>query len=405
MKVKAHVGIEGNESADRLAKEAVGMTGDEPNAHEVTLGNAPYDRMFWLASVTANASEQEPQDDMDEDSQDGLAPLPVMYVHNLNQDIARRAYKAQGVVGTNESVYASLMQTELRTADTKASTSMWDLATSGKLTFSHISNAMRARWGGIYTAKTAARMNRPYMRMEGPPSSGQCPLCGMADSATHILGECPAHKSLHIQRHDATGRCLLKHMRKGAHGGHYLIADVGSMDKLAPYGVTHKRIPQWMLPANAAVASRFDIAMIHTRAVDFDTARPPPAGTTITAIEIGYRSDYDPELRKLAEKQEQHAETCDALRQRYNLDYQVWDIGHTGMIPSRLRAQATRLGVVNVDKLLKEIHCIAIEHALLLVHERRAKERNVFATITPDTYRNSHNRHGMNVPTTARGVG
>jgi hypothetical protein len=91
-----------------------------------------------------------------------------------------------------------------------------------------------------------------------------------------------------------------------------------------------------MLPANAAAASRFDIAMIDTRAVDFDTARPPPAGTTITAIEIGYRSDYDPELRKLAEKQEQHAETCAALRQRYNLDYQVWDIGHTGMIPSRL---------------------------------------------------------------------
>jgi hypothetical protein len=138
MKVKAHAGIEGNESADRLAKEAVGMTGDEPNAHKITLGTAPYDSMFWLASVPADAPEQEPQADMDEDSQDGLAPLPVKYVHNLNQDIARRAYKVQGVAGTNESVYAALMQTELRTADTHASTSMWDLATSGRLTFAHI---------------------------------------------------------------------------------------------------------------------------------------------------------------------------------------------------------------------------------------------------------------------------
>jgi hypothetical protein len=27
--------------------------------------------------------------------------------------------------------------------------------------------------------------------------------------------------------------------------------------------------------------------------------------------------------------------------------YQIWDVGHTGMIPKRLRAQATRIGVKN----------------------------------------------------------
>jgi hypothetical protein len=69
-------------------------------------------------------------------------------------------------------------------------------------------------------------------------STGQCPLFQKADSATHIMGDCPAHKALHIQRQDATGRCILKHIRKEAHGGFYLLADVGSMDKLDSYGIT-----------------------------------------------------------------------------------------------------------------------------------------------------------------------
>jgi hypothetical protein len=73
----------------------------------------------------------------------------------------------------------------------------------------------------------------------------------------HILwGNVPHTKhSRHIiQRHDATGRCILKHIRKGArHGGFFILADVGSMDKLASYGITHMRIPQWMMPAGADI--------------------------------------------------------------------------------------------------------------------------------------------------------
>jgi hypothetical protein len=44
-------------------------------------------------------------------------------------------------------------------------------------------------------------------------------------------------------------------------------------------------------------------------AVDFDTVRPPPGLGYNNHYDrnLDYRSDYDPELRKLAEKQEQHA--------------------------------------------------------------------------------------------------
>jgi hypothetical protein len=90
------------------------------------------------------------------------------------------------------------------------------------------------------------------------------------------------------------------------------------------------------MPVGAGIPSRFDIAMLHKRGVDVTDGVTPANGTRFTAIEIGYRSDYDPELKKLAEKQLQHMPTCQALAQHYNVDYQVWDIGHTGMIPKRL---------------------------------------------------------------------
>jgi hypothetical protein len=78
---------------------------------------------------------------------------PHRYLHNLNHDLATRAYHTQGLAGTNESIYANLMKTELHTADKTTSCAMWDLAASGTLTYAHITNAMRTRWGGIYTAK------------------------------------------------------------------------------------------------------------------------------------------------------------------------------------------------------------------------------------------------------------
>jgi hypothetical protein len=91
-----------------------------------------------------------------------------------------------------------------------------------------------------------------------------------------------------------------------------------------------------MPAATASMPSRFDIAMLHKREVDTVNGVTPAPGTHLTAIEIGYRSDYDPDLNKLEEKRLQHAPTCQALGRHYNIDYQIWDVGHTGMIPKRL---------------------------------------------------------------------
>jgi hypothetical protein len=47
----------------------------------------------------------------------------------------------------------------------------------------------------------------------------------------------------------------------------------------------------------------------------------------MTTIEICFRSDYDPDLKKVAEKQLQHAPTCEALGRHYNLD-NLDNMGH-----------------------------------------------------------------------------
>jgi endonuclease/exonuclease/phosphatase (EEP) superfamily protein YafD len=106
--------------------------------------------MFWLATTNRDES---------------ASTQPHSYVHNRNQDLATRVYNTQGLAGTNESIYANLMHTELRTADKKTSCAMWDLAASGTLTYAHITNAMRTRWGGIYTAKIAAEDEQTLYRV------------------------------------------------------------------------------------------------------------------------------------------------------------------------------------------------------------------------------------------------
>jgi hypothetical protein len=103
------------------------------------------------------------------------------------------------------------------------------------------------------------------------------------------------------------------------------------------------------MPLGADVPSRFDIAMHHERGLDIIDGVTSANGTSLTTIELGYRSGYD--LEKGAKQQLQHAPTCEAFGHNYNLNNQVWDIGHTRMILQRLRAQATRPGVTNVDKL------------------------------------------------------
>ena len=232
---------------------------------------------------------------------------------------------------------------------------------------------LKARYGVLWNAKLAKRFNCSYpCAQKGAPSTGKCPLCGGDDSAGHILGEC-AHecmKPLYVARHDKAARILLRHVRRGAHGARYMLADVGSPDKLAPLGITDKSIPPWILPENHSRVDALIADVPHT----WCTTRRLPPGTRVDVIELGYRGDHR-RTEKRTEKTEQHACTLRSLRAAgYDVHYHIWDISNTGVMHHDLQQSASALGVADPTQLLREMHLHTVQALHAIVTERRRLE-------------------------------
>jgi hypothetical protein len=61
---------------------------------------------------------------------------------------------------------------------------------------------------------------------------------GLNHYTAHMLGGCrdPHMWALFTARHDNAARILIEHLRKGAHGSFYMLADVGKPSSLEPLG-------------------------------------------------------------------------------------------------------------------------------------------------------------------------
>ncbi len=388
--------------ATRTMPNAPECAHSREHLHRCEVDNDPYRSMYWVAMPNETStcavptcdptppppggtpSPSDPDNTSSQAQRGSERPLP-RYVGNLTNALARAASRTVGHATTKASQYADLMMAELPTADKDTNSNAWRMLKSGKISRKELTTALRAKWGGIYTAKIAARMGRPYLVPTRGP--GMCPLCGMQDGATHILGECLAHKHLHIERHNKVGRCIMKHIRRGQYGAYPMYADVGKEPDLqSDFDVTSKTLPAALVPPASTSEpmhrhqpTKFDIVILHTdhaaASRPTSTWRDIPARTEITAVEIGFRSDYD-KGRKILQKQQQHMHTCTRLRRHYALDYQIWDIGYTGMIPARARAYAKKLGVPDAERLLHDVQAVAIRYAHIIMQNRRQQERN-----------------------------
>jgi hypothetical protein len=400
IKVKSHSGVKGNEMADRLAKQACRMTLADSDTYSVSTGCTPYDDKYWIG-------KREPDRNND-----------IFFLDDIPAGVLRHALSTECCYGgSNKSVYAQLLKEQMAKSAATHSNHFWTLYQNKIISFLHVSNILRIRTGTLWTAKLAAKFHMTYggSRTQCQSTAGSdaasvpnnspdaCPLCGRHDSPAHILGYCSSHKSLHIQRHDITGRVIIQHIRKGKFGGCYIMADVGCPDKLRALGVRDKRPPPWLIPAQQTtdtVFSRPDVLVVHVPIDTGELDKPMlPAGTKITIVEVGYRNDFDLDGKKRAEKLTQHANLQQELqRQGSDVDYQVWDIGFTGILPDCLVAQASRLGIDDPDALLHQIHQIAVEHAKLIVAERRAMEKlpnapqSAPAPVTATTLRHKRTR-------------
>ncbi|KAJ9531789.1 hypothetical protein QJQ45_021938 [Haematococcus lacustris] len=282
-KVRAHSGIIGNEGADALAKFAA-LHPELANtpAYSPTTRN---ETKNWLSNA-ADGDLPAPLPDcrhsvrahMHRKHKLGLANQDSIY-YQMTQEITKAAAKGAGervIIDTNISTHAQ------RTA-------------------------LLYRTGGLYNQKLAMRWKRA--------TDDRCPLCGNADSATHLLSGCSETLPMVQERHNGAGRLITKAISKGTLGGYISFADTGSWEKGAkesldlPSDTLHTTLLTLGLkPEDTKHTTRPDILMVapHKKASKDgkDTKR-------VCIIEIKYCSDsrWTDQLNKALTQHTHLAET------------------------------------------------------------------------------------------------
>ena len=313
IKVSSHIGIGGNQIVDKLANDA-----RDPQAFTITcsVGNLAHQGEHWPLLITPS-KEQENQ------TVDRTAG-------NLKQALKVHIASRHAKGLTNQGSYLELwndIQHELH----KSSQTFW------KAPHKVIRNVIRARFGGLYNQKSACRFRHAH--------DDSCPLCGLPDSAGHMLGECMHKdmKSLAIERHNAAGRIVAQAIQHGALGNCVMIGDVGNAEKCNALNLHSTRVPEWLLSdddllranTNCTVA-RPDLMLVtitHEEAQALSdrrkrdrngyrtrmlSSRPDAHAIMVLIVEVGYSS----ELRykeKLQVRLDQHKQLVQAME---NAGYQ-----------------------------------------------------------------------------------
>ena len=298
-KVKSHIGIHGNEKADKKANEAA-MDPQSANITEES-NSAPYEGKVWVK----HAPPQNPKD-TDE-------PIAPRYLSNLSEDIKRKVTPHHsGGQFTSTGLFAQLWHNSVDSLLPSSISSIWS---DPKITWYQATLALKARWGQLYTNRLAHRYGRV--------KNDTCPACkSEPDSIGHLLGGCKEAtcKAMTIQRHNEGVRICHKTItRSSTFGGCYCIMDACPSNNLPP-GVDSTRIPTWILPASHpylqdVISLRPDLLIIEglasneTRGRSDDEIRRILSlrrhSVRIHILEIGYCSDLRHTERD-EEKQKQH---------------------------------------------------------------------------------------------------
>lgn len=334
-KVKSHIGVRGNEEADRIAKMA---------AEAIAKGKQAVQDCEWLAEATTAAARQgviwpAKQGNPGEPSQ----PLPNLTdaVHSVCADACEQIYG-----GPVAGVYASLWR-KVAPVLRKESDSMWG---SRDMSWRQRLVALKCRWGCLWTAKRARMIGKQYMGAAvnvNAEGKARCPLCEGADGATHVLGGCshPAMQGLYVKRHDDAVKMIHEAICSGGLQKAAVMMDAGKRAELPGDVVnTKEALPTWVTrlsPRHTTATLPYitapDIVIFHDithKEVDhmLNSNERMRLGQRVTIIEVGYCSDTDA-LSKLAEKQEQHRVLVDTLNTLgFRAKSYAIPLGNTGMV-------------------------------------------------------------------------
>ena len=372
-KVRAHNGDIGNELVDEVAKRAA--VGDL--RHDITVptpAEPSYTSNYWPHTRA-----------MDEDTQ------PVS-MENLTHALKAHMHSKHRLGRANtESIYYQSWQRIKPMADTTISASF---LTHAAITHAARKTALNWRFGTLWSNKMAFRCQQS--------NTMQCPLCGLTDGGEHISGGCrhASMERMYTERHNSTGRIVLRAISKGNMGADLVMADLGSAEKCETDGapvLPLRHVPEDMLPpqlpvpqqrsGEAAAAAQQEASEAGGKKKlqpDAMIVQNSESGEkheqTIYIIEFKYCRDTKPEAQ-LQACHAQHQELIEKLvttgTPRQNIKLIPILIGHSGTvyIEHTLRA-IEMLGVtaIHARKCATKMHVEAIRQLHSIVKTRRYLE-------------------------------
>ena len=308
LKVKSHIGIAGNEAADKLAGEA---TDSSKCDQAVSAGSKGLKDMFW-PTKTVQAARQD-------------SPAVTWQVGNLSHDVKKTVAPVCQTGLTNNTIYTRAWE-ELEQYIMKEPSNVFFHSTS--VTFQQKKNTLKARYGALWNKKLAYRFKSAYIEGGSVARNAKSPLCKEPDSTGHILGGCTHQevKKVYIARHDEAMRLIMKEIQKGGMGSYYCTADVGTADVMTELGADSKRLPDWLITTETMHKHDFlpedkpklrpDCMIVEVPHQGPGPKRNRDGSQRVSAqlggkpirvwiVELGYTSDTR-YLDKLAEKRQQH---------------------------------------------------------------------------------------------------
>ena len=291
LKVKSHIGVQGNEMADQLANAA---RDSEQCSISIAIGSDAFNDREWPAILKRSGNSQ------------GQQQQTWHKAGNLHACI-RKHVAAKGLTRSGEyHGYWANVTTELHAS----SFGFWR---NPAIPFWTKVNLLKPRWGQLWNKSIACSRKVAYMSGQARATNPSCPLCGEKDGISHMLGGCthPLITALQTKRHNLASRKIPGLLQEGALGNCYTIADVGSHARLGNLGALDSRIPTWLVSDIEASEHGVDRQKLRPDIMitnfPHDQVSQPTCSQRLQVwiLEVGY-SAATRYYEKLAEKQQQN---------------------------------------------------------------------------------------------------
>ena len=368
-KVRAHIGVQGNEKADQLSRAA----------HTTTLGGS------FTAATRA-----------------GTGPNWVLFEHH-------------GPAGTMETEASG--KSPQRPSKSSADTTHASVAEHPG---QEVCKPQQS--GQHHQRRPAPKSQQPLLGSQRPPGqeetthdegqAGACShpvqekvpgiqprghdtvqaLCHSRDTQGHRLGGC-IHPLIHARvtaRHGKAVHLLAEATRRGHMGDSVLYMDAEGYERYPEQGAARKRLlPRWVLPL-CRQTSKPDMVVLpgvqHAQVTDRQVhKRAYRQQHSVHLVEVGYTGDYSVHDRvqtKLTQHDDMRAKLLAHGWKEVHLHAFV--ISHTGMLPTNNMAVLQALQVDDTNRLLHAVHLHSVNTCHSILNSYESELRKMQPSAMPD---------------------